>query len=101
VKDHAAIAAAAAAKKGKMTVEQFAASLGYIAVKLYDNVIVRQTGTVFECLPPEERDAAMRAALEVMMKKKVFPIAAALGTHTHVHTRTHLNMLPKCVVAIK
>lgn len=62
-----------------MTVNQFFAAVQELAVRLYSKVIEQKTGTVLECLPPQQKDKAIRAALDVFMLKKIVPTANQLG----------------------
>jgi hypothetical protein len=62
-----------------MTVTQFLAAVQELAVRLYSKVIEHKTGTVLECLPTQQRERAIRAALDVLMLKKIVPMANQLG----------------------
>ncbi len=61
-----------------LTPGQFIEATKAVAAKLYANVIELQTGTVLECLPPKQRAAASRAVFDVLLKKKILPIAQKL-----------------------
>jgi hypothetical protein len=58
---------------------QFVTAVKVLACQLYANVIEHETGTVLECLPPRQRETASRAVLDVLMKKKLVPVAERLG----------------------
>ena len=58
---------------------QFVAAVKVLACQLYANVIEHETGTVLECLPPRQREAASRAVMDVLLKKKLVPTAEKLG----------------------
>ena len=61
-----------------LTVGQFIEAIKAVSAKLYANIIELQTGTVLECLPPRQRAAASRAVFDVLIKKKLLPIAEKL-----------------------
>ena len=61
-----------------LTLEQFKAALTSIACKLYANLIEAQTGALLDCLPPQQKKQATRAALDVMMKKKILGVCDKL-----------------------
>jgi hypothetical protein len=69
----------AKALNSHMTVTQFLAAVQELAVRLYSKVIELKTGTVLECLPTQQRERAIRAALDVLMLKKIVPMANQLG----------------------
>jgi hypothetical protein len=58
-----------------LSVAQFILAIELLAVKLYANLIERQTGASLECLPVRQRQIATRAATEVFLKKKILPKA--------------------------
>lgn len=62
-----------------ISVTQFIRSMTQFATKLYASLIEQQTGTVLECLPSRQREVATHAAFEVMIKKKIIPVAEVLG----------------------
>lgn len=62
-----------------MTINQFFAAIQELAIRLYSKVIEHKTGTVLECLPPQQKDRAIRAALDVFILKKIIPTANELG----------------------
>jgi len=62
-----------------ITAGQFLEAIKFLACKLYANIIEIQTGTLLECLPPRQREVAARAAIDVMIKKKLLPTAEKLG----------------------
>lgn len=62
-----------------MTVHQFLAAVQELAVRLYAKVIEQKTGTVLECLPTQQRERAIRAAMDVFVLKKIVPTADQLG----------------------
>ena len=64
----------------QMTAKQFIAAVEELAVRLYAHVIEERTGTVLDCLPPKQRSAAVRAAVDVLMLQKIVPTAEKLGT---------------------
>jgi len=61
-----------------LTPGQFLEAVKSISCKLYANVIELQTGTVLECLPPRQKKAAARAVFDVLIRKKLLPIAQKL-----------------------
>ena len=61
-----------------LTPGQFFEAVKSISCKLYANVIELQTGTVLDCLPPRQKKAAARAVFDVLIKKKLLPIAQKL-----------------------
>jgi len=61
-----------------LTPGQFLEAVKNISCKLYANVIELQTGTVLDCLPPRQKKAAARAVFDVLIKKKLLPIAEKL-----------------------
>ena len=63
----------------QMTVNQFIAAVEDLAVKLYAHIIEEKTGTVVECLPLKQQAKAIRAAMDVMIMKKIAPVADKLG----------------------
>jgi len=63
----------------QMTAKQFIAAVEELAVRLYAHVIEERTGTVLDCLPPKQRSAAVRAAVDVLMLQKIVPTAEKLG----------------------
>ena len=62
-----------------LSVGQFITAVKVLACQLYANVIEHETGTVLECLPPRQRETASRAVLDVLLKKKLVPVAERLG----------------------
>ena len=66
-------------KGSHLTANQFIAAVQELAVRLYSNVIEEKTGTVLECLPEKQKKMAMRAAMDVMVLKKLMPHASTLG----------------------
>jgi len=63
----------------QLSISQFVVCMRAIATRLYSSLIEQQTGTILECLPPRQREVATAAALEVLLKKKILPVAEALG----------------------
>jgi hypothetical protein len=63
----------------QMTANQFIAAVQELAVRLYSSIIEAKTGTVLSCLPAKQRDSAIRAALDVLVLKKIIPVADKLG----------------------
>jgi len=75
-------AAAAAGGMGSahvLTPGQFILAVKEIACRLYAQLIEHQIGAALECLPPKQKQAAMKAALEVMLRKKILPVAERLS----------------------
>ena len=66
-------------KGSHLSANQFIAAVQDLAVRLYSNVIEEKTGTVLECLPEKQKKMAMRAAMDVMVLKKLMPHASTLG----------------------
>lgn len=62
-----------------LSVGQFVSAVKELACKLYASVVEQETGTVFGCLPPRQKEIAARAVMDVMMKKKIMPTAHTLG----------------------
>lgn len=62
-----------------MNLPQFVAALEQISVKLFSGLIEQQTGTIAECLPGHQKVAAMRAAFEVLLKRKIIPSVTSFG----------------------
>jgi hypothetical protein len=58
---------------------QFVVAVEQLACRVYAQLIEEQTGTTLECLPPKQRESAARAAQEVLLKKKIIPVADKLG----------------------
>ena len=59
--------------------EQFVEALLLCAVKMYTSIIEKETGTIIDCLPQVQRQAATRSAFEVMLLKILIPKADAQG----------------------
>jgi hypothetical protein len=74
-----AVSSSASGAGSHMTVHQFLSAVQELAVRLYSKVIEQKTGTVLECLPAQQRERAMRAAMDVFMLKKIVPIATQLS----------------------
>lgn len=62
-----------------LSINQFVTCMRAIATRLYSPLIEQQTGTILECLPPRQKEVATAAALEVLLKKKIVPVAEMLG----------------------
>ena len=62
-----------------LSLGQFVVAVKVLACQLYSNVIEHETGIVLECLPPRQKEAASRAVMDVLMKKKIMPKAEKLG----------------------
>ena len=62
-----------------LSANQFIAAVNELAVRLYSSVIEEKTGTVLDCLPEKQKKMAMRAAMDVMVLKKLMPHAGTLG----------------------
>ena len=58
-----------------LDIKQFTLAVEMLARRVYAGLIEQQTGTTLECLPPKQREVASKAALEVLIKKKLFPAA--------------------------
>lgn len=63
----------------QMTANQFIAAVKELAVKLYGHLIVENFGTVVDCLPPKQRERAVRGVMDVMIAKKIALAADKLG----------------------
>lgn len=63
----------------QLSISQFVVCMKAIATRLYASLIEQQTGTILECLPTRQREVATAAALEVLLKKKILPVAEAVG----------------------
>ena len=63
----------------QLTISQFVTCMRAVATRLYASLIEQQTGTILECLPPRQKEVATAAALEVLLKKKILPVAETLG----------------------
>lgn len=61
-----------------LSANQFIAAVRELAIRLYSSVIEKLTGTVYTCLPQQQREKASRAAMDVMMLKKIMPAADRL-----------------------
>lgn len=69
-------------KGSHLSVNQFIVAVQDLAVRLYSSVIEEKTGTVLDCLPEKQKKMAMRAAMDVMVLKKLMPHANTLGTNS-------------------
>jgi len=63
----------------QLSISQFVTCMRSVATRLYSTLIEQQTGTILECLPPRQKESATSAALEVLLKRKILPVAEALG----------------------
>ena len=66
-------------KGSHLSANQFIAAVQDLAVRLYSSVIEEKTGTVLDCLPEKQKQMAIRAAMDVMVLKKLMPHASTLG----------------------
>lgn len=66
-------------KGSHLSANQFIAAVQDLAVRLYSSVIEEKTGTVLDCLPEKQKKIATRAAMDVMVVKKLMPHASKLG----------------------
>jgi hypothetical protein len=62
-----------------LSLSQFVVAVEQLACKVYAELITSQTGTSLDCLPSRQRELASKAALEVMIKKKMLPVAHKQG----------------------
>ena len=58
---------------------QFVEALKMCAVRMYTSIIEKETGTVIDCLPASQKEAATRSAFEVMLLKNIIPTAEQQG----------------------
>ncbi len=58
---------------------QFIEALNMCAVRMYTAIIEKETGTVIDCLPASQKEAATRSAFEVMLLKNIIPTAEQQG----------------------
>jgi hypothetical protein len=78
-------------KGSYLTANQFIEAVHDLAVRLYSNVIEEKTGTVLECLPEKQKKMAIRAAMDVMMLKKIMPYASTIGIYIILkHTKYNI-----------
>jgi hypothetical protein len=61
-----------------VTERQFIASIEQLAIKVYWRDIEKKYGTVYDCLPPSEKPSAARFAMELVLVKKIIPMADKL-----------------------
>lgn len=69
----------AVAQNPQLSLRQFIVGVEQLACRVYAGLIEQQTGTTLECLPPKQKAIASAAAMEVLIKKKLFPTADQLG----------------------
>jgi len=62
-----------------MTVAQFIQVVREVANKLYANILEQQTCTSMDYLTPSQKAVASKAAMELLIQHKIFPIADHLG----------------------
>ena len=67
-----------------MTVKQFLLSIKDLAIRLYNHLIESKTGTVYECLPQQQREEVTRSVMDIFMLKRIVPIADQLGIFTFI-----------------
>lgn len=67
------------ATSSHMTVKQFLLAIKELAIRLYSHLIETKTGTVYECLPQQQREEVTRSVLDIFMLKRIVPIADQLG----------------------
>ncbi len=88
----------------QLSISQFVICMKAVATRLYSSLIEQQTGTILECLPPRQKEVATAAALEVLLKKKILPVAQVQGlvpwplifmdqTLTSINNSANLNSL--------
>lgn len=58
---------------------QFIWGVKEIACKIYASLIEEQLGAPLECLPKKQKIAAEKTVMEIMIKKKILPVATNLG----------------------
>ena len=58
---------------------QFIWGIKEIACKIYASLIEEQLGAALDCLPKKQRIVAEKTVMEIMIKKKILPVATNLG----------------------
>lgn len=58
---------------------QFIWGVKEIACKIYASLIEEQLGAALDCLPKKQKIIAEKTVMEVMLKKKILPVATNLG----------------------
>lgn len=67
------------AANSSMNVFQFIQVMRDAANKLYAGLIEQMTGTTLEYLAPAQREVASRAAMEMLIQKKILPVAGRMN----------------------
>lgn len=77
--DYPVLGSANKATSSHMTVKQFLLAIKELAIRLYTHLIEAKTGTVYECLPQQQKEEVTRSVLDIFMLKRIVPIADQLG----------------------
>lgn len=70
------------ATSSHMTVKQFLLAIRELAIRLYSHLIEAKTGTVYECLPQQQKEEVTRSVMDIFMLKRIVPIADHLGQNS-------------------